>query len=144
MASDQPEGIFLPRQVAERVLDHARASMPNEACGILSGSLHDRRVTGFHPARNVDASPLRFTLHPEDQVRITFAIERAGEELVAIFHSHPRSPAVPSPTDRRGATYPEAFHLLASLSDPNTAPDRCLRAWRIQGGSVREVPVVVG
>lgn len=121
----------------------ARAELPHEACGLLAGSLAEGRVASYHPARNLDASPLRYTIHPEDLVRITFAIEAAGDDLVAIFHSHTRSAAIPSATDRRAATYPDQFYLLATLADPDASPDRALRAWRIHGGHAYEVPVRV-
>lgn len=133
-------GLALPAAVAEELLVHARGELPNEACGLLSGFLAEGRATAFHPARNVEASPLRYNVHPEDLVRITFAIEEAGEDLVAIFHSHTRSPAVPSATDRRTAMYPDPFYLLASLADPDAPPARALRAWRIYRGHTFEVP----
>lgn len=131
--------LALPRSLAEELLAHARAELPNEACALLSGSLAAGRVTGVHPARNSEASPLRYNVHPDDLVRITFAIEDAGDDLVAIFHSHTRSPAVPSPTDRRAAMYPEAFYLLATLADPAAPPEVSLRAWRIRDGASTEV-----
>ncbi len=131
--------LALPRSLAEELLAHARAELPNEACALLSGSLAASRVTGVHPARNSEASPLRYNVHPDDLVRITFAIEDAGDDLIAIFHSHTRSPAVPSPTDRRAAMYPEAFYLLATLADPAAPPEASLRAWRIRDGASTEV-----
>jgi proteasome lid subunit RPN8/RPN11 len=136
-------GLTLPRSLAETLLAHARAELPNEACGLLSGSARDGVATGFHPARNSEASPLRYNVHPEDLVRITFAIDDAGEDLVAIFHSHTRSPAVPSPTDRRAAMYPDAVYLLASLADASAGPASALRAWRIRDGEAVEVPLTL-
>jgi len=134
-------GLALPRVLARSLLDHARAELPNEACGLLAGSQADGLAADYHPARNADASPLRYSVHPDDLVRITFAIEDAGQDLVAIFHSHTHTPAVPSPTDRRAAMYPDAFYLLASLTDPDAPPERALRAWRIHGGQSFEVPL---
>lgn len=134
-------GLIVPRAVAEALLDHARAELPNEACGVLAGTLADGQATAYHPARNADASPLRYNVHPDDLMRITFAIENAGQDLVAIFHSHTHTPAVPSPTDRRAAMYPNAFYLLASLTDADVPPERALRAWRIHGGQSFEVPL---
>jgi proteasome lid subunit RPN8/RPN11 len=138
------KGLALPASLAEELMQHARAELPNEACGLLSGSLESGRATRFHPARNVEASPLRYNVHPEDLVRITFGIEDAEEELVAIFHSHTRSAAVPSATDRRTAMYPDPFYLLASLSHPDAPPARALRAWRIHRGQAFEVPLAIG
>ena len=137
-------GLAVPPAIAEQLMEHARAELPNEACGLLAGSLATGLATGFHPARNVEASPLRYNVHPEDLVRITFAIDDAGEDLVAIFHSHTRSAAVPSATDRRSAMYPDAVYLLASLADADAPPARALRAWRIRGGEAVEVPLTIG
>ncbi|HEX6128156.1 MAG TPA: M67 family metallopeptidase [Candidatus Limnocylindria bacterium] len=133
--------MVLPRAVAEEMLAHARAELPNEACGMLSGSVARGTVTTFHPARNAHVSPRRFSLDPRDQVRITYAVEDAGEEVVAIFHSHTGSPAVPSAADRREATYPEAFHVIASLVQPDGSAERWLRAWRVRDGRADEVPL---
>jgi proteasome lid subunit RPN8/RPN11 len=137
-------GLQLPPAVAEELMRHARSELPNEACGLISGSLPTGSASRFYPARNVEASPLRYNVHPEDLVRITFEIEDAGEELVAIFHSHTRSAAIPSATDRRTAMYPDPFYLLASLADPEAPPARALRAWRIYRGQAFEVPLTIG
>jgi [CysO sulfur-carrier protein]-S-L-cysteine hydrolase len=137
-------GLTLPQAVADQLLEYGRAELPNEACGLLSGSLATGLARHFHPARNVEASPLRYNVHPEDLVRITFEIEDAGEELVAIFHSHTRSAAIPSATDRRTAMYPDPFYLLASLADPDAPPASALRAWRIYRGQTFEVPLTIG
>ncbi len=62
-----------------------------------------------------------------------------GEELVAIYHSHPLSQPYPSPTDRAEAHYPDAFYLLVSLR----APEPELRAYRIApDGAVREADLI--
>lgn len=131
--------LALPETLAREMLAHARAELPNEACGLLGGRLDDLRATSFHPARNVEASPLRYNVHPDDLVRIVFGLEDAGDDLVGIFHSHTRSPAVPSPTDRRTAQYPDAVYVLATLADADAAPGDALRAWRILDGDSREI-----
>ena len=140
---DRPSGLTIPPPLAEQLLEHARSELPNEACGLVAGSLADGLAVAYHPARNSEASPLRYNVHPEDLVRIVFAIEGAGQDLVAIFHSHTRSPAVPSPTDRRTAQYPGVFYLLATLATPTARPERALRAWRIHGGQTFEVPLSI-
>lgn len=136
-------GLVIPPAIAEQLLAHARGELPNEACGLLSGDLRGGRATTFHPARNAEASPLRYNVHPEDLVRIVFGIEDAGQDLVGIFHSHTRSPAVPSATDRRTAQYPDVFYVLATLADADAPAPSALRAWRIVGGQTFEVPLRV-
>jgi [CysO sulfur-carrier protein]-S-L-cysteine hydrolase len=135
--------LTIPASIADELMAHARAESPNEACGILSGSLTDRRATTYHPARNAEASPYVYRVHPDDLVRIVLGIDDAGEELVAIFHSHTHSPAVPSPTDRRQAMYPDAIYLLATLKEADAQPMQALRAWRIRDGEATEVSLRV-
>jgi len=137
-------GLIISPAIADELLAHARAELPNEACGLLAGDLTLGAATAFHPARNAEASPLRYNVHPDDLVRIVFAIEDEGQDLIAIFHSHTRSPAVPSATDRRTAQYPDAFYVLATLADPEAAPADSLRAWRIRAGESVEVPLRIG
>lgn len=133
-------GLRLDAAHAARIVAHARAALPNEACGLLAGSLATGRARDFHPARNADASPYRYRLDPDDLVRITFAIERAGDELLAIVHSHPRSVARPSPSDRRAALlYPGTLQLIVGMA----AGGAVLRAWRIGSERVEEVAVRV-
>ena len=136
-------GLTLSTALAEQLLAHARAEAPNEACGILSGDQATGTATTYHPARNADASPYVYTVHPDDLVRIVLGIEDAGEDLVAIFHSHTHTPAEPSATDRRQAMYPDAVYVLASLADPEATPMQALRAWRITDGESVEVGVLI-
>lgn len=129
--------------LAEELLRHARSEAPNEACGLLEGDLAAGIADAYHPARNADASPYVYTVHPDDLLRIVMGIDDAGRDLVAIFHSHTRTPAVPSATDLRQARFPVAY-VLATLSDPGAAAAVCLRAWRIEDGVSREVPLTIG
>ena len=62
-------------------------------------------------------------------------MEANGEELVAIYHSHPATQAYPSPTDRAESHYPEAIYVLVSLRE--RTPD--VRGFQIRDGWVREV-----
>jgi proteasome lid subunit RPN8/RPN11 len=122
------------------VLSHARAELPNEACGLLAGATISGTARAFHPARNAHASPYRYSIEPQDLVRITFDIERAGDGLLAIVHSHPRSPAVPSWTDVRAAQlYPGTPQLIVSLAAERDGEP--FRAWRIGPGSMEELTI---
>jgi [CysO sulfur-carrier protein]-S-L-cysteine hydrolase len=72
-----------------------------------------------------------------EQYRIQTAIEDAGLELGAIYHSHTRSAPEPSQTDINLAFYPEALYVIVGLKGPE--PD--VRAWRIVDGAVSEAPL---
>jgi proteasome lid subunit RPN8/RPN11 len=131
----------VPATLVDELIAWARQGYPNEACGVLAGdafAADGGRPIRFVGTRNADASPFRYRIDAEEQLRVFLEIEDAGEEIWGIFHSHVRSPAVPSPTDVGLAFYPGSLYLICSLSDPN-AP--VVRAWTIEGGEVAEVPL---
>ena len=102
----------------------------------------DGRASRVYRARNAEESPFRYTIHPQDQFRITMEIEDRGEEIAAIYHSHTKSPAEPSQTDINLAeNWPDPLYLICSLADPD-APQ--VRAWSIRDAEVREVELDVG
>ena len=84
----------MPAAVRGALEEHARAEAPNEACGLLA--FRDGIAERYLPGRNTLASPYRFQLEPGDPA--DFFLEDDGYEL-AVFHSHPASPARPSRTD---------------------------------------------
>lgn len=123
----------IPRQIYDEMLAHAREEAPNECCGLVGG--RDGEATTYYRAINAEASPLRYNLDPTDQFRIMREIEDAGEELVAIYHSHTKSAAYPSQTDINLAAYPGVVYLIASLADG----EQPLRGFEISDGSVAEL-----
>jgi len=133
--------VLLPPAIRDAMLAHAHAEYPNEMCGVIVG---DRAAAGggealrWEPARNAEASPMRYAVHPDDLLRLTIETDDADEVFWAIVHSHVRSPAVPSPTDVGIALYPDALYVLVSLADES------VRAWRIVDGATFEVVVEGG
>jgi proteasome lid subunit RPN8/RPN11 len=115
---------------------HARESSPNEACGLLAGRggipVRSIRCTNTHTTPTT-----RYLIDPREQLRAFREMDENGEELVAIYHSHPASQPYPSPTDRAEAHYPEAVYILVSLR--SETPE--VRAFRIEDDAVREVTV---
>ena len=65
-------------------------------------------------------------------------MRQAREELLAIYHSHPRGPAQPSASDIEMAFYSEAVYLIAALN-----PQWELRAFRIRYQAVTEVAIEI-
>jgi proteasome lid subunit RPN8/RPN11 len=124
----------LPAALRDQIVAHARAEAPKEACGLVAGRAGDptRAIacTNAHPA-----PVTRYAIDPREQLRAFRDMEANGEELFAIYHSHPITQPYPSPTDRAEAHYPEAYYLLVSLRDPVAE----VRAFRIRDGWVREV-----
>ena len=88
--------------------------------------------------RNAHPTPVsRYVIDPREVFAAFRDMDARGEELVAIYHSHPVSQPYPSPTDRAEARYPEAIYVLVSLRTGQAE----LHAYRIADGFVREVPL---
>jgi proteasome lid subunit RPN8/RPN11 len=118
------------RTLFDELIAHARADAPNECCGMIASRNGD--AVAVHRAKNAAASPLRYVIDGREQYAIQTAIEDAGLELGAIYHSHTRSAPEPSETDINLAFYPDALYLIVGVKDDE--PD--VRAWRIVDGKV--------
>ena len=137
-----PAFVTLSPELVQAMVDHSRAEYPNEMCGLIVGdrpAADGGRALRWEPARNRAASPMRYDIHPDDLYRLTVDTDDAGEVFWAIVHSHTHSPPRPSGTDIGLAFYPDALYLLVSLADPEPA----LAAWRIVGGEVFPVELLV-
>jgi proteasome lid subunit RPN8/RPN11 len=125
----------IPRHLLDEIVAHAREEVPNECCGMVGGI--DGQATRVYRARNAEASPLRYSIHPRDQFQILSEIEERGEQIAAIYHSHTASPAEPSQTDINLAeNWPDPVYLICSLADAE-APT--VRGFAIRDRQVRGV-----
>ena len=90
--------IILKEEDYQKILDHAAAGLPNEACGLLGGYEEEgnRIVTDVYLLRNVDESREHFSMDPVEQFAIIKDIRSKGRQLLGNFHSHPESPSRPS------------------------------------------------
>src|SRR2546423_3574700 len=127
----------LPRPLLEEIVAHARADAPNECCGMIAA--RDGEAVAVHRAANAAASPLRYEMDGMEQYRIQTAIEDAGLDLGAIYHSHTRSDPIPSQTDINLAFYPDALYVIVGVK--GSEPD--VRAWRIVDGAYTEQPLEI-
>ena len=111
----------ISQQLIDEMVAHAREDLPNECCGMIGG--RDGEATRVVRVENAAESPLRYEMDPQGQYDALKAIEDAGEELIAIYHSHTRSAAYPSQTDVNEAVmWPEQAYVIVSLADED-APD---------------------
>ena len=129
-------------RIAQGLIDemvaHAREDLPNECCGLIGG--RDGEATVVHRVENSAASPLRYEMDPKAQYDAYTAIEDAGLELLAIYHSHTKSAAYPSQTDVNLAGWPEVVYLIVSLAD-SEAPD--LKGFWIKDGEIADAEIEV-
>ncbi len=133
-----PASARVPHDILEAFVAWARDGLPNEACGIIASptTAEDGGLpTRFLGLRNAAASPYRYLIDPEEQLRVMLDIDDADEVVWGICHSHVASAPEPSSTDVGLAAYPDALYLICSLA----GPEPVVRAWSIRDGAVSEI-----
>ena len=117
--------MVVPAALRRALEEHARAELPNEACGLLA--FRDGVAERYIPARNAAASPYRFELETEPE---NWFLEDDGYEL-AVFHSHVSSAPRPSRTDVENiGLWHGRPYLILSLGTGELA------AWQIADGEI--------
>jgi proteasome lid subunit RPN8/RPN11 len=137
------------------MLAQAVAELPNECCGLLAGKigggcgvagggnyashspptihhppLATRVVSKRYPLVNAAASATEYLAEPRSLFAAHKDMRSLGLDILAIYHSHPTSPPLPSRTDRERAFYPDVIYLIISLqTDPPV-----LRGWWLPAG----------
>jgi len=127
----------IPGDIYAQMIAQARAEAPIEACGILAGV--DGKVAKLYKMTNADAARDHFMMEPAEQFAVAKDIRSAGLEMLAIYHSHPESPAWPSAEDIRLALTPDVLYVIVSLQNDNPTA----KGFLIQDGGVTEVPVTI-
>ena len=119
--------ILLTREHVEKMFAHARDASPAECCGLVGGE--KERARTVYLLRNVAEDPLvGYEAAPEELFAAQRSMRERGEELLGIYHSHPRSSEpVPSETDVRLAYYPSAIYFIIGFAGNS----EILRAFRI-------------
>jgi phosphoglycerate kinase len=124
--------IHLPPEVLAAVRAHAAATFPQECCGVLGGV--GDRVSVAIPVENELASATHFRTEPRSMLAADRVLRAAGLAVVAVYHSHPTSAAVPSATDLRENPFGERVLCVIAGTDG-------VRAWRLGPASATEVPI---
>lgn len=121
----------IPPAIREAILSHAKSEAPNECCGFLAG--RDGIVEKAIPLVNELASPIEYTASAASLFAAFKAMRAEGLELLAVYHSHPTSHAVPSRRDLNEWTYGDVAMVIASL------PKDEVTSWRIEDGMMRKL-----
>ena len=121
--------VHLRQKQVNEIIAHAREESPHECCGLIGGTA-DGVAQTIYRARNVAADPtVTYEAAPEDLFAAQRVMRERGQQLIAIYHSHPRATdPQPSQTDVRLAYYPSAVYFIVGLGQ--TEP--CVRAFRIK------------
>jgi proteasome lid subunit RPN8/RPN11 len=128
--------VTIPEAVASGIIQHAMDASPAECCGLLVGD--DARITSAFPSPNIAADATRqYLVDPQHHLAAIRQARALGLQVVGAYHSHPRSRAVPSPTDAR-----DAFtHFLFVIVGLGVSPPE-ITAWHWGDGNFIAVPLV--
>jgi len=125
------------QRVIDAIVDHARRDAPLECCGLLAA--RDGVIDEAIPTRNLKASTVVFLMDPADHFAALKRTRAEGREIVGAYHSHPRSPAVPSPTDLAEAHYEEFLYVIVSLA----AAEADVKAYLLRAGRFVSEPLEI-
>nr|PZN01047.1 MAG: peptidase [Thermocrispum agreste] len=128
------------RELVDKIVAHARADHPDEACGVIAGPAGSDDPQRFIPMVNAARSPTFYEFDSGDLLKLYREMDERGEEPVVIYHSHTATEAYPSRTDVALAAEPNAHYVLVSTRDPD---EHEFRSFRIVDGVVTEEPVKI-
>ena len=116
----------------ERILEHAKSVVPEEACGLIAGTIEDgnKIIRKVYILTNIDHSNEHFTLDPKEQWAAVKDMRANGFAPLGNWHSHPESPSRPSEEDKRLAYDSKASYMILSLMD---ADNPVLNSFHIEG-----------
>jgi proteasome lid subunit RPN8/RPN11 len=117
--------VKIPQKIINQIIEQAKQEAPLEACGYLAGK--DNQIIEIFPMTNLDKSPEHFSFDPKEQFKVVKAARQKGLELIAVYHSHPASPARLSKEDVRLAYDAEMVHLIHSLQNQETHAYRVIK-----------------
>ena len=129
--------LVVPRPLADQMVAHCLAGLPDEGCGLLGGDAELEEVSLVYPSLNVAASSLVYEIDPKTHLRADRDVEEKGATILGVFHSHTHTEAYPSPTDVAQAPDPDWHYVIISLRDTSPA----VRSFRIISGEITEEAV---
>ena len=121
----------------DEIVAHCKQCHPKEACGILAGSAEQslpedqlRLVFQVYPMRNVEDSPIGYSLDPKEQLVVEKQMRNQRQKLLGVYHSHTASDAYPSSVDVSLAISANISYVLVSLKNLEKP---VIKSYRIDG-----------
>lgn len=130
--------ITVPKHIYDDMIQHSREGFPLEVCGILGGT--GDTVSACYLMTNTDASNEHFMMDPKEQFSVVKDLRAKGLSMLAIYHSHPETPARPSEEDIKLALTPDVSYIIISFAVPDRAD---MKSFKISNGTVIAEEIVV-
>lgn len=134
--------IYLKKSDYEKILEHAKSELPNEACGLIAGEIsgEDKLIKKVYLLTNIDRSNEHFSLDPKEQLSAIKDMRANNLVPLGNWHSHPESPSRPSDEDKRLAYDSKASYMILSLMD---FENPVLNSFKIQGDTAEKEALVI-
>lgn len=131
--------IKLKKSDFDKIVEHAKSELPNEACGLIAGRVDGevKVVEKVYFLTNIDHSNEHFSLDPKEQLAAIKDMRANGLVPLGNWHSHPESPSRPSDEDKRLAYDSTASYMILSLMES----DPVLNSFKIEGENAEKEPL---
>lgn len=134
--------IKLSKDDFQKMIEHAKSELPNEACGLIAGTINgtDKEIKKVYYLTNIDHSNEHFSLDPKEQLAAIKDMRANGYQPLGNWHSHPESPSRPSEEDKRLAYDSSASYLILSLMEQDNP---VLNSFHIEGSQSDKEELVI-
>jgi proteasome lid subunit RPN8/RPN11 len=113
------------------IREHGERDYPAETCGLLGGTVEEGRavVREVVPLANerTDSARNRYLIDPLEFMRAQETLDRAGLEVLGVYHSHPDHPPEPSAFDRENA-WPQLSYVIVGVARGRAGE---VKSWRL-------------
>lgn len=121
---EKTTSLELPRPLVNQILAHAQKNPHEEICGLISSK--NGKAARYYSIANVARNKAeRFEMSGAQQIAAMKHMRQHKETLMAIVHSHPMAPAIPSELDKKNDAYPDVYYLVVSLNTKGVLELRC-------------------
>ncbi|MDD5686584.1 MAG: M67 family metallopeptidase [Elusimicrobia bacterium] len=127
----------IPKKIIGFIFAQGEKESPIESCGYLAGK--KAQIFKHYPMRNSDLSSEHFSLDPKEQFNCIRQAREEGFDILAVYHTHPSTPARPSAEDIRLAYDPAIIYVICSLIPES----KDIKAFRIIKGQVTEEFLII-
>lgn len=128
----------------DKIVSHAKANLPEEACGLIAGIKNGsvKEIKKVYLLTNVDHTNEHFSMDPKEQLAAVKDMRANGWVPLGNWHSHPESPSRPSEEDKRLAFDPSVNYLILSLMDPENLVLKAFDIDREKQVTVEEIKLI--
>ncbi|MFA6922617.1 MAG: M67 family metallopeptidase [Bacteroidales bacterium] len=129
--------IKIKQKIIDKIIAHAKKENPIEACGYLVGSANT--ITKIYEMKNIDNSQEHFSFDKIEQFEVLKNSRKNGLEIIANYHSHPKTPSRPSEEDIKLAFDPNILYFIISLAENIPV----LKAFKIIEFNTQEEQIII-